>query len=273
MPLVRGHHTFDDHFTQIPNAWLRDNRLSFKARGLLAQILSHASGWSLSINSLAASCLEGKDSIRSAIQELERFGYLKRTQSNEGGRFGESVWTTTDPEPMAGLPMTENPTTENPTPKKNIYKEEHQKESIPQAELEDVFEKFWEIYPKRVEKLAAKKALSAALKRASAREILAGVARYATDPNLPTAKQYIPHPSTWLNGGRWEDEPLPERVLTKEEQDARELQERQKREAIRREAEKRQRDEMRAAEEKAKKNPPRLCIHDRVAIICPVCSR
>ena len=41
MPLIRGHHTFDDQFVQIPNAWMRDNRLSLKARGLLAQIKTH----------------------------------------------------------------------------------------------------------------------------------------------------------------------------------------------------------------------------------------
>ena len=35
MPLIRGYHSFDDHFTQIPNSWLRDTRLSLKAIGLL----------------------------------------------------------------------------------------------------------------------------------------------------------------------------------------------------------------------------------------------
>ena len=35
MPVIRGHHSFDNHFTQIPNHWLRDSRLSFKARGLM----------------------------------------------------------------------------------------------------------------------------------------------------------------------------------------------------------------------------------------------
>ena len=124
MPLIRGHHSFDDHFTQIPNAWLRDNRLSFKARGILSLIMSHREGWSLSIQSLADQNLEGKDAIRSAIEELETAGYLTRDQVNERGRFGESIWMTKDP---ADLPMAENPMTENPTPKKTITKEEQSK--------------------------------------------------------------------------------------------------------------------------------------------------
>ena len=121
MPLIRGHHSFDDHFTQIPNDWLRDNRLSFKARGILAMLMSHTQGWSLSINTIAKQNQEGKDAIRSAVQELEKHGYLYRTQVNEGGRFGESIWVTQDP---ADLPMADNPMTENPTTKNNNIKEE-----------------------------------------------------------------------------------------------------------------------------------------------------
>ena len=70
MPLIRGHHSFDDHYTQIPNEWLRDTRLTFKSRGLLALIMSHSQGWSLSIASIANANQEGKDAIRSAIKQL-----------------------------------------------------------------------------------------------------------------------------------------------------------------------------------------------------------
>ena len=141
MPLIRGHHSFDDHFTQIPNDWLRDNRLTFKARGVLALIMSHRQGWSLSIATIAHSNQEGKDAIRSAVKELEDCGYLLRSQENDGGRFGESIWTTQDP---ADLPMTENPTTDNPTPKKNIIKEEQVKEL--NAHSDELFQEFWTSY-------------------------------------------------------------------------------------------------------------------------------
>jgi hypothetical protein len=88
MPLIRGHHAFDDHFTQIPNHWLRDSRLTFKARGLLGLVMSHSAGWSLSINSIAEQNQEGKDAVRSAIAELSQFGYLSREQINEFGPVG-----------------------------------------------------------------------------------------------------------------------------------------------------------------------------------------
>jgi len=64
MPLVRGRHSFDDQFTQIPNAWLRDNRLSLQARGLLAQLMSHAPGWNITQESLAKANNIGRDAMR-----------------------------------------------------------------------------------------------------------------------------------------------------------------------------------------------------------------
>lgn len=195
MPLIRGHHTFDDHFAQIPNQWLRDNRLSFKARGVLAMIMSHREGWSLSINSIAAQNQEGKDAIRSAIQELQTAGYLYRTQANEGGKFGEAVWVTQDP---SDLPMTENPTTDNPTPKNTNNKEDQYKKNI-----EDLFLEFWNAYPKKLDKAKAFRSFKAALKRANFEDILAGVIAYRNDPTRNP--DFTKYPASWLNADSWEN--------------------------------------------------------------------
>lgn len=72
------------------------------------------------------------------------------------------------------------------------------------------FDEFWQHYPKRTGKDAAKRAWAKAVKRVDADLIIAGVIRYAADPNLPE-RQYIPDPGTWLNAGRWDDEPFPDR--------------------------------------------------------------
>lgn len=215
MPLIRGHHAFDDHFTQIPNEWLRDTRLSFKARGVLAMIMSHREGWSLSINSIASQNQEGKDAIRSAIQELETAGYLHRTQINEGGKFGEAVWVTQDP---SDLPMADFPTTENPTTKNTNNKEDQYKKNI-----EELFGEFWNAYPKKIDKAKAYKAFRSALKRASFEDILAGVIAYRNDPTRNP--DYTKYPTTWLNADAWENAAaLPEVRQAAEEKRAKELQ-------------------------------------------------
>jgi len=83
----------------------------------------------------------------------------------------------------------------------------------PLLQIHGKFDEFWAAYPKRVGKDAARKAFTKAIKRASIETILAGARRYASDPNLPE-KQFIPDPATWLNAGRWGDEPCPPRTAT-----------------------------------------------------------
>lgn len=73
---------------------------------------------------------------------------------------------------------------------------------LPPSRGSDGFDLFWEAYPRKVSKGAAAKAWKAAIKKASADEIVGGVKRFkfSDDP------QFIPHPATWLNAERWADE-------------------------------------------------------------------
>ena len=63
-------------FAQIANSALRDRRLSFKARGLLAMVLSHAGEWEASLDWLIGqSDTDGKTAVQSALNELTACGY------------------------------------------------------------------------------------------------------------------------------------------------------------------------------------------------------
>lgn len=76
-------------------------------------------------------------------------------------------------------------------------------------QIQDSFDEFWEIYPRKAGKQEARKVFKRALVNATLTDILAGAQRYASDPNREA--QYTAHPATWLNQGRWADEPLPPR--------------------------------------------------------------
>lgn len=65
------------------------------------------------------------------------------------------------------------------------------------------FETFWRAYPHRVGKLSAERAYVKARAKASADELLEGVARYIQ--YKPSYAEYC-HPASWLNAGRWLDE-------------------------------------------------------------------
>ena len=57
-------------FTQVPNEVLRDQRLSWKARGVLCYLLSHSDGYRFNRDQLAAEAPDGVTAVRSALAEL-----------------------------------------------------------------------------------------------------------------------------------------------------------------------------------------------------------
>jgi len=67
------------------------------------------------------------------------------------------------------------------------------------------FDQFWQQYPKKVGKGAARTKFKTAMKLVSFDELMAGLVRL--NANLPSDPKFIPHPSTWLSQERWSDEP------------------------------------------------------------------
>lgn len=266
MAVVRGVHRFDKHFTQIPNSWARDSRLSLKARGVLVLIMSHEPGWRLTVRSLAGEQRVSRDALTSALQELERLGYLKRHQENQG-RFGEAVWTTTDPEwqENQASDWQEKPATEKQATKKTIYKNTIKN-------INSDFEKFWEHYPRKVGKIAALKMFAKASEETPTEWIIEGARRFASDPNLPPV-QFIPYPATWLGRGSWEDGPLPERIKTPDELKAEAEDKRNREAAIRalRIAEDMRLQAEQDAQARAKSAPAPKCPHGENVALCKAC--
>lgn len=71
------------------------------------------------------------------------------------------------------------------------------------------FDEFWSVYPRKAAKASAQRAFMKAVKTVEPEVIIAGACRYAADPNRED--EFTAHAATWLNAGRWEDEPLPSR--------------------------------------------------------------
>ena len=75
-------------FTILPNRALRDPYLSYRARGVLAYVLSMPDNWRTNAETLARQGIEGRDAIRAAINELIAAGYARRVKSqDERGHF------------------------------------------------------------------------------------------------------------------------------------------------------------------------------------------
>lgn len=83
-----------DSYIVMPNYHLRDKRLSFKARGLFSVILNLPKEWSLTQGGLIAiSDKDGERSVRTAMDELIKYGYLTRErQRTEDGSLSKMVY-------------------------------------------------------------------------------------------------------------------------------------------------------------------------------------
>jgi len=115
-----------NNFTIISNALLKDKRLTLKAKGLLCQLLSLPKEWDFSIAGLAKITGEGRTSIRSALDCLDKAGYVEKTGdkvnkdwNRESGKFSKQEWTIYEMSkldtnlPESGFPPSDNPPTDN----------------------------------------------------------------------------------------------------------------------------------------------------------------
>jgi hypothetical protein len=92
--------------------------MSFKAKGLMSVMLSLPEDWDYSVAGLATLASDGKDSVISALKELEKFGYLVRSQIvDEKGRFVQVAYNIYE-EPQQVSPYAENPNTVFPNSEK-----------------------------------------------------------------------------------------------------------------------------------------------------------
>ncbi|MFJ8625283.1 hypothetical protein ACIRD3_20900 [Kitasatospora sp. NPDC093550] len=65
------------NFTVLPNAVLQYRRLSYTARGLLADLLSRPDGWREDGRHMADSSPQGRGAVRKALKELAEAGYYR----------------------------------------------------------------------------------------------------------------------------------------------------------------------------------------------------
>ena len=119
-----------------------------------------------------------------------------------------------------------------PKLKKKIYKKnlntslvvcdekEKRKSSAKKKKVLEDFDEFWKAYPRKTAKGGARKAFVKALKKTTVDVLISAVEeqKYQEEWTKDDGK-YIPHPATWLNNERWEDEVTGVRKPKKEIED------------------------------------------------------
>lgn len=116
MAVMRVHK--NANYTIMSNHHFKEKGMSLKAKGLLSLMLSLPDDWDYSIAGLTTLSKDGKDSVMSALKELEAFGYLIRTRlTDERGRFAGydyDIFEEPKQAPYSENPKTKKSDTENP---------------------------------------------------------------------------------------------------------------------------------------------------------------
>lgn len=111
MSVIRIHK--NANYTVMSNHHFKERGMSLKAKGLLSLMLSLPDDWNYSISGLVKLSKDGKDSVMSALAELEEFGYLIRhRKTNNKGQFSGVEYNIYE-EPQKENPVAENQHSDN----------------------------------------------------------------------------------------------------------------------------------------------------------------
>ncbi len=173
-----------------------------------------------SYNKIAYHCEVDRSTVIRHVKALEEMGYLTRTQrpgpkGNTSNMFHISIPTGVVAEnnhPSGSVPP---PQSHSATP---LVAERHPEsviesinESKPSSSADDAlaeaFECFWNMGMKKINKVSAKRSFKKAVKGKNADEFL-GMLAHDIETRIATGQQGFTemHPTTYLNGQRWEDE-------------------------------------------------------------------
>jgi len=223
-------------YAKISNNLLQNPKLSLKARGLMAYILSLPDTWEINVEHLhkEASEHDGRTAVQGAMAELRALGYLQLEPKRADGKICGSHWIAFD-DPSENVAaqfnvsdkqvsrQAENLSAEKPTAIKEIedIKETTEKKGhiTPIVPLPPISHELqpWEIY----EAYPLKKARGSALKSITkeltkvrkeggigAAKLLEITQEYAdVVAQWPESeRKFIPHASTWFNQERYTDD-------------------------------------------------------------------
>lgn len=204
--------TADDYFAVIPESVLYADISSHAVRvyAVLRRYADKQGSAHPSRKTIAEHAHVSIDTVKRAVSELEEHGFLMREERfSEGRRTSNSYHLVlhprrgTDAPGVRSTPAPGEGGTRAPTGTIAIENQSQKNQRT------TAFDTFWLTFPRREGKSAAKKKWDALVKTVGADVLIAGAVRYRDDPNRDPA--YTCHPATWLNQGRWEDEPLPPR--------------------------------------------------------------
>ncbi len=200
-------------FAQIDKRPLENPQLSWRAKGLLAYFMSRPDDWQIQSSDLLKRSTEGRLAVRRAMKELRDAGHavLRQVRSDNGSRAIGREWCIYE-EPISERQesrLSEN-LKDRKTPLTNkellLIKTTAAPPPKAAARAKELAEKIYSVYPRKVGKPAALKAIVRALDRIAFRDLLVRTAEFAR-LRKGSDMNFCPYPATWYHQERFNDAP------------------------------------------------------------------
>jgi hypothetical protein len=140
------------------------------------------------------------DTVDRRMAELVGIGAVKKTLRRDERGPHSSLYLVAYARPPLGTDAAPPSRTDAAQNYKNLEPEPRTIKNMPE------FDEFWAIYPRKVGKGKARSAFDAALQKTDAKTLIAAAEIYASSVAGADDSRFIAHPTSWLNGERWEDE-------------------------------------------------------------------
>lgn len=206
----------DLRFSIIPE-WVLDAKISDRAIRVYSILARYADNETLqafpSRETLAKRANCHWRSIDRAIEELVTLGAITKQHRRNGESYQSNIYTLRRVLPQVSPPTDttvrgvltpQSPPTDT-AGNLTITTELEPQNIEPENHFNAQFDEFWSAYPRKTGKGRARRAFKTALEKTTFDVIVEGVAAYVANEDM-SDPQWIAHPTTWLNGERWEDE-------------------------------------------------------------------
>ena len=194
----------EDNFVIIEKAFLLNEEISLKAKGLLALLLSYPDNWQFYKAEIVQHTTDKENSLNSGLKELIENGYIVRKQrKDENGKFEGYEYHVYE-KPSTEKPSTEKPSTEKPIllnnkNTKNKNTKNKNTKTTPSPELVSEFKEWYSKYPHPRNEQQTMKNYINTRKTYSAEQLMTALNNYLAEiEEQHTDKRYIKYSTNFV---------------------------------------------------------------------------
>ena len=199
----------EDNYVIVDKAFLLNEKISLKAKGLLALLLSYPDDWQFYEAEIVQHAADKVNSLKSGLKELIENGYIVRKHAkDEKGKFKCFEYHIYEKpmleKPVLEKPMLEKPVLEKPTllnnkDTKNKNTKNKNTKTASSPELASEFKEWYSKYPHPRNEQQTMKNYIKARKTYSAEQLMTALNNYLAEiEEQHTDKRYIKHSTNFV---------------------------------------------------------------------------